>query len=156
MRPIEEYEFPRLHPQLYDRRLELKKLIQSVAVAFLDLLEILAKSPNSPQRGQRIDDLGLLVGNLACFFQNCKKIIEKQFPNNCHNKRLKLTKNFRKKNSKKLSQKAPQNDHKIPKNCHKKRLKLTRKFPKKIPKNCHKIPKIPFWNVSQKLSQKSA
>ena len=61
VRPIEEYEFPRLHPQLYDRRVELKKLIQSVAVAFLDLLDILAKSPNSPQRGQRIDDLGLLV-----------------------------------------------------------------------------------------------
>ena len=61
MRPIEEYDFPRLHPVVYDRRVELKKLIQSVAVAFLDLLEILAKSPSSPQRGQRIDDLSLLV-----------------------------------------------------------------------------------------------
>ena len=61
MRPIEEYDFPRLHPQMYDRRQELKKLVQSVAGAFLDLLQILSTAPESPLRTQRIDDISLLV-----------------------------------------------------------------------------------------------
>ena len=61
MRPIEEHDYPRLHPQIYDRRVELKKLVQSVAVAFLDLLQILATAPNSPLRAQRIDDISLQV-----------------------------------------------------------------------------------------------
>ena len=61
VRPIEEYDFPRLHPQMYDHRIELKKLVQSVAVAFLDLLQILATAPNSQLRTQRIDDISLLV-----------------------------------------------------------------------------------------------
>lgn len=60
VRPIEEYDFPRLHPQMYDHRMELKKLVQSVAVAFLDLLQILATAPNSQLRTQRIDDISLL------------------------------------------------------------------------------------------------
>merc|ERR1711990_356957 len=60
VRPIEEYDFPRLHSQLYDRRVELKKLVQSVAVAFLDLLQILSTAPESPLRTQRIDDISLL------------------------------------------------------------------------------------------------
>ena len=58
---FKEYDFPRLHPQMYDHRIELKKLVQSVAVAFLDLLQILATAPNSQLRTQRIDDISLLV-----------------------------------------------------------------------------------------------
>ena len=46
---------------MYDHRIELKKLVQSVAVAFLDLLQILATAPNSQLRTQRIDDISLLV-----------------------------------------------------------------------------------------------
>ena len=52
-------------------------MIQSVAVAFLDLLEILAKSPSSAQRGQRIDDLGLLVSFNFFYDKNEKLFTEK-------------------------------------------------------------------------------
>ena len=74
MRPIEEHDYPRLHPQIYDRRVELKKLVQSVAVAFLDLLQILATAPNSPLRAQRIDDISLQVTCLSiCFLKKASK-----------------------------------------------------------------------------------
>jgi len=60
VRPLETYNFPRLHPQYCDHRKELKKMVQSVAIGFLDLLDILTKVPDSRERNQRIDDLMLL------------------------------------------------------------------------------------------------
>lgn len=44
----------------FDRKRELKKLNHSVLVNFLDLIDILVMSPESPRRTEKIDDLTLL------------------------------------------------------------------------------------------------
>ena len=43
-----------------DRKKELRKLNQSILVNFLDLLDILIRSPDSPKRDEKIEDLNLL------------------------------------------------------------------------------------------------
>jgi len=51
---------PRLYPDPYNKREELKKLTVSILCNFLDLLDILVKSGTSPGRDQKIEDLNLL------------------------------------------------------------------------------------------------
>ncbi|ELU01387.1 hypothetical protein CAPTEDRAFT_181064 [Capitella teleta] len=60
IRPLESQNLRRLYPQNYDHKRELKKLNHSILVNFLDLLDILIKSPDSPKRPEKIDDLTLL------------------------------------------------------------------------------------------------
>ena len=60
IRPLESQGLRRLYPQNYDHKRELKKLNHSILVNFLDLLDILIKSPDSPKRSEKIDDLTLL------------------------------------------------------------------------------------------------
>ncbi|CAH1776539.1 unnamed protein product [Owenia fusiformis] len=61
IRPLENQGLRRLYPQSYDHKRELKKLNYSILVNFLDLLDILIKSPDNPQkRGEKIMDLELL------------------------------------------------------------------------------------------------
>ncbi|XP_078682462.1 mediator of RNA polymerase II transcription subunit 7-like [Branchiostoma floridae x Branchiostoma belcheri] len=60
IRPLESQGIRRLHPDKFDHKLELKKLNHSILVNFLDLLDILIKSPNTPRREEKIDDLNLL------------------------------------------------------------------------------------------------
>ena len=60
IRPLETQGFRRLYPQNYDHKRELKKLNQSILANFLDLLDILIKSPDSPKRAEKIDDLTVL------------------------------------------------------------------------------------------------
>ncbi|KAK2168808.1 hypothetical protein LSH36_14g10022 [Paralvinella palmiformis] len=60
IRPLESQNLRRLYPQNYDHKRELKKLNHSILVNFLDLLDILIKSPDSPKRAEKIEDLTLL------------------------------------------------------------------------------------------------
>lgn len=60
IRPLESQGLKRLYPQCYDHRRELKKLNHSILANFLDLLDILIRSPDSQKRGEKIDDLTLL------------------------------------------------------------------------------------------------
>ncbi|XP_013393797.1 mediator of RNA polymerase II transcription subunit 7-like [Lingula anatina] len=60
IRPLESQGLRRLYPQNYDHKKELKKLNHSLLANFLDLLDILIKSPDSPKRAEKIDDLNLL------------------------------------------------------------------------------------------------
>lgn len=50
----------RLYPQHFDRRRELKKLNHSLLVNFLDLLDLLVYSPDSPKRTEKVDDISVL------------------------------------------------------------------------------------------------
>lgn len=51
----------RLYPQHFDRRSrELKKLNHSLLVNFLDLLDLLVYSPDSPKRTEKVDDISVL------------------------------------------------------------------------------------------------
>lgn len=60
VRPLESQGFRRLHPQSYDHKRELKKLNHSILANFLDLLDILIKTPDSPKRNEKLEDLNLL------------------------------------------------------------------------------------------------
>lgn len=60
IRPLESQGLPRLYPQNYDHKRELKKLNYSILVNFLDLLDVLIRAPTSQRRGEKIDDLTLL------------------------------------------------------------------------------------------------
>jgi mediator of RNA polymerase II transcription subunit 7 len=60
IQPLESQGFRRLHPQNYDHKRELKKLNHSILVNFLDLIDILIKSPDSPKRTEKLEDLNLL------------------------------------------------------------------------------------------------
>lgn len=60
VRPLESQGFKRLHPQTYDHKRELKKLNHSILANFLDLLDILIKTPDSPKRNEKMEDLHLL------------------------------------------------------------------------------------------------
>lgn len=57
VRPLESQGIRRLYPQHYDHKRELKKLNHSILANFLDLLDILIKSPDSQKRVEKIDDL---------------------------------------------------------------------------------------------------
>lgn len=50
----------RLYPQHFDRRRELRKLNHSLLVNFLDLIDLLVQSPDSPRRAEKVEDLSLL------------------------------------------------------------------------------------------------
>jgi len=60
IRPLEAQGLRRLYPHNYDHKRELKKLNYSILVNFLDLLDVLIKSPDSVKRCEKIDDLTLL------------------------------------------------------------------------------------------------
>ncbi|XP_043925273.1 mediator of RNA polymerase II transcription subunit 7 [Protopterus annectens] len=60
IRPLESQGIERLHPLQFDHKKELKKLNMSILVNFLDLLDILIKSPGSIKREEKMEDLKLL------------------------------------------------------------------------------------------------
>lgn len=60
IRPLESQGFRRLYPQNYDHKKELRKLNHSILVNFLDLIDIIIKSPDSPKRTEKLEDLNLL------------------------------------------------------------------------------------------------
>ncbi|KAJ8337671.1 hypothetical protein SKAU_G00366370 [Synaphobranchus kaupii] len=60
VRPLESQGIERLHPMQFDHKRELKKLNMSILVNFLDLLDILIKSPGSIRREEKLEDLKLL------------------------------------------------------------------------------------------------
>lgn len=60
IRPLESQGFRRLYPQNFDHKRELKKLNHSILVNFLDLLDVLVRSPDSPKREDKVYDLELL------------------------------------------------------------------------------------------------
>ncbi|KAK3563831.1 hypothetical protein QTP86_002744 [Hemibagrus guttatus] len=60
IRPLESQGIERLHPMQFDHKRELKKLNMSTLVNFLDLLDILIKSPGSIKREEKLGDLKLL------------------------------------------------------------------------------------------------
>lgn len=60
IRPLESQGIERLHPQQFDHKRELKKINMSILVNFLDLLDILIKSPGSMKREEKLEDLKLL------------------------------------------------------------------------------------------------
>ncbi|XP_053735173.1 mediator of RNA polymerase II transcription subunit 7 [Synchiropus splendidus] len=60
IRPLESQGIERLHPMQFDHKRELKKLNMSILVNFLDLLDILIKSPGSMKREEKLEDLKLL------------------------------------------------------------------------------------------------
>ncbi|XP_077465693.1 mediator of RNA polymerase II transcription subunit 7-like [Stigmatopora argus] len=64
IRPLETQGIERLHPVQFDHKRELKKLNMSILVNFLDLLDILIKSPGSIKREEKLEDLKLLFVHL--------------------------------------------------------------------------------------------
>nr|CAG4652206.1 EOG090X0EJA [Triops cancriformis] len=60
IRPLESQGIRRLYPNNYDHRRELKKLNHSVLASFLDLVDILIRSPESSRRAEKIEDITLL------------------------------------------------------------------------------------------------
>lgn len=60
IRPLESQGIERLHPMQFDHKRELKKLNMSILINFLDLLDILIKSPGSMKREEKLEDLKLL------------------------------------------------------------------------------------------------
>ncbi|XP_041800033.1 mediator of RNA polymerase II transcription subunit 7 [Chelmon rostratus] len=64
IRPLESQGIERLHPMQFDHKRELKKLNMSILVNFLDLLDILIKSPGSIKREEKLEDLKLLFVHL--------------------------------------------------------------------------------------------
>lgn len=50
----------RLYPQHFDRRRELRKLNHSLLINFLDLLDLLVRSPDTACRAEKVEDLSLL------------------------------------------------------------------------------------------------
>ncbi|XP_028315917.1 mediator of RNA polymerase II transcription subunit 7 [Gouania willdenowi] len=60
IRPLESQGIERLHPKQFDHKRELKKLNMSILVNFLDLLDILIKSPGSIKREEKLEDIKLL------------------------------------------------------------------------------------------------
>jgi len=64
IRPLEASGCRRLYPQNYDHKRELKKINHSILVNFLDLLDVLIRAPESPKRGEKLEDLNLLFINM--------------------------------------------------------------------------------------------
>ncbi|XP_043844711.1 mediator of RNA polymerase II transcription subunit 7 isoform X1 [Dromiciops gliroides] len=60
IRPLESQGIERLHPMQFDHKKELRKLNMSILINFLDLLDILIRSPGSIKREEKLEDLKLL------------------------------------------------------------------------------------------------
>lgn len=60
IRPLESQGIERLHPMQFDHKKELRKLNMSTLINFLDLLDILIRSPGSIKREEKLEDLKLL------------------------------------------------------------------------------------------------
>ncbi|XP_029439475.1 mediator of RNA polymerase II transcription subunit 7 [Rhinatrema bivittatum] len=60
IRPLESQGIERLYPLQFDHKKELRKLNMSILVNFLDLLDILIRSPGSIRREEKLEDLKLL------------------------------------------------------------------------------------------------
>lgn len=64
IRPLEAQGIKRLYPQHFDRKKELKKLNHSLLANFLDLIDLLVNSPDSPRRAEKVDARELSSGFL--------------------------------------------------------------------------------------------
>jgi len=64
IRPLEASGCRRLYPHNLDHKRELKKLNHSILVNFLDLLDVLIRAPESPKRGEKLEDINLLFINM--------------------------------------------------------------------------------------------
>ncbi|XP_031554130.1 mediator of RNA polymerase II transcription subunit 7-like [Actinia tenebrosa] len=66
IRPLESQGIARLYPQhrRLDRITELKKLNHSIVINFLELLDILIKTPSSAKRDAKLEDMRLLFINM--------------------------------------------------------------------------------------------
>ncbi|XP_068760922.1 mediator of RNA polymerase II transcription subunit 7-like isoform X1 [Montipora capricornis] len=67
IRPLELQGIAQLYSTTqggFDRIKELKKLNHSIVINFLELLDILIKSPSSPKREKKLEDLNLLFINI--------------------------------------------------------------------------------------------
>lgn len=64
VRSLESQKVRRLYPQSYEHKKELKRMNHSLLANFLDLLEVLVKSPDSEQRTEKIEDIKLLFINM--------------------------------------------------------------------------------------------
>jgi len=66
IRPLELQGITQLYSTQgrFDRIKELKKLNHSIVINFLELLDILIKSPSSPKREEKLEDLNLLFINI--------------------------------------------------------------------------------------------
>lgn len=60
IRPLESQGIERLHPMQFDHKRQLKKLNMSILINFLDLLDILIKSPGGMKREEKLEDIKLL------------------------------------------------------------------------------------------------
>ncbi|XP_069510040.1 mediator of RNA polymerase II transcription subunit 7 [Ambystoma mexicanum] len=60
IRPLESQGIERLCPLQFDHKKELRKLNMSILVNFLDLLDILIRSPGTIRREEKLEDLKLL------------------------------------------------------------------------------------------------
>ncbi|XP_030067780.1 mediator of RNA polymerase II transcription subunit 7 [Microcaecilia unicolor] len=60
IQPLESQGIQRLYPLQFDHKKELRKLNMSILVNFLDLLDILIRSPGSIRREEKLEDLKLL------------------------------------------------------------------------------------------------
>lgn len=60
IRPLESQGIERLHPQQFDHKKELRKLNMSILINFLDMLDVLIRSPGSIKREEKLEDLKLL------------------------------------------------------------------------------------------------
>ncbi|MEE6478282.1 hypothetical protein FKM82_011801 [Ascaphus truei] len=60
IRPLEGQGIERLHPMQFDHKKELRKLNMSILINFLDMLDILIRSPGSIRREEKLEDLKLL------------------------------------------------------------------------------------------------
>ncbi|KAK2090878.1 Mediator of RNA polymerase II transcription subunit 7 [Saguinus oedipus] len=59
--PLENQSIKQLHPLQFDHEKELRNLHMSILINFLDLFDILIRSPGSIKREEKLEDLKLLL-----------------------------------------------------------------------------------------------
>ncbi|PIO62463.1 MED7 protein [Teladorsagia circumcincta] len=64
IRSLASQNIKQLYPTKYDWKTEMKKLNRSVVVAFLDLLDILVRCPDHPERNEKINDIQTIFINM--------------------------------------------------------------------------------------------
>ncbi|KAK6054693.1 MED7 protein, partial [Cooperia oncophora] len=64
IRSLASQNIKQLYPAKYDWKTEMKKLNRSVVVAFLDLLDILVRCPDHPERNEKINDIQTIFINM--------------------------------------------------------------------------------------------
>ncbi|KAK6028434.1 MED7 protein, partial [Ostertagia ostertagi] len=63
-RSLASQSIKQLYPAKYDWKTEVKKPNRSVVVAFLDLLDILVRCPDHPERNEKINDIQTIFINM--------------------------------------------------------------------------------------------